>query len=329
MAIGRNRSTRLNSINQSIAFKKICGECEMITKTWAAFFSARGRFVKAVFRRVRERARGDENSVRRLAQIVFIEKRLPKGLGVPLQRFLRSRWKTNLHMMEIEITTLCNLRCYNCDRSCQQAASDERMTIDQVRRFVDESIKLGWKWNWIKVMGGEPTLHPDLLPILEELERYKKAYNGCVVEIITNGLANSTRETLKKVPGWVRISNTGKTSRVQDFDAYNVAPIHSQGFDSQRAMKACWITNSYGVGFTRYGFYQCGAGASIDRVFGFGIGIRRLEDLKAGHLAKQRPALCALCGHLCPIRTREEKTSASWQRAYGRYGAARPQLALY
>lgn len=301
----------------------------MVTKTLAAFFSARARFVKAVFRRVTEWAHEDGNPVRRLAQIVFIEKRLPKGLDVPLHRFLRSRWKTNLHMIEIEITTLCNVRCYNCDRSCQQAASDERMTIDQIRRFVDESIKLGWKWNWIKVLGGEPTLHPDLLPILEELGRYKKAYKGCVVEIVTNGFANSTKETLKKMPGWVRICNTGKTSRVQDFDAYNVAPIDSQGFDRQRAMKACWITDCYGVGFTRYGFYQCGAGASIDRVFGYGVGIRRLEDLKAGLLAKQRSVLCALCGHLCPIQTREEKTSASWQRAYERYGASRPPLALY
>ena len=97
-------------------------------------------------------------------------------------------------MIEIEITTLCNVRCFNYDRSCGLAPSDEMMTTEQIRRFVDESISLGWKWNWIKVFGGEPTMHPDLLPILGELERYTKTRTGCVVEIVTNGLAGSTKE---------------------------------------------------------------------------------------------------------------------------------------
>lgn len=264
-----------------------------------------------------------------MAQILFMEKRLPKGLGIPLKQFLGCKWKTNLHMLEIEITTLCNMGCYNCDRSCGRAPSNEKMTVDQIRRFVDESIKLGWKWNWIKVLGGEPTLHPDLLPILEELGRYKRAHKGCVLEIITNGFADKTKETLSRIPGWVRICNTAKTSREQDFDAYNVAPIDTQSFDRRQIIKACSITEYYGIGLTRYGLYQCGAGASIDRVFGYGIGIRRMEDLNRNHLDKQRAVLCALCGHLCPIRTREEKTSASWQQAYDKYKSDRPQLTLY
>ena len=183
-------------------------------------------------------------TMNRLGQILFLERRLPKGLGLPLKRFLSARWKTNLHMIEIEITTLCNIACYNCDRSCGQAPSNERMTLEQIRKFVDESIALKWKWNWIKVLGGEPTLHPDVLSILEELGRLRKVYKDCVVEIITNGYADRTKEMLEGFPDGSSIANTAKTSRDQDFDAYNIAAVDTPGFDRKRIAKACPSRNT-------------------------------------------------------------------------------------
>jgi len=67
----------------------------------------------------------------------------------------------NLSMIEIDITYACNLRCYNCNRSCTQAPTVERMTVDQIKKFVEESKASNLQWKRIRILGGEPTLHPD------------------------------------------------------------------------------------------------------------------------------------------------------------------------
>jgi hypothetical protein len=74
-------------------------------------------------------------------------------------------WDTLLDHVQLEITTLCNLSCPNCDRNCGlgQAPTDERMTVGQVRHFLAESRELrGRPWRRIVVIGGEPTLHPEM-----------------------------------------------------------------------------------------------------------------------------------------------------------------------
>jgi molybdenum cofactor biosynthesis enzyme MoaA len=50
------------------------------------------------------------------------------------------RWITNMAEIEIEITSFCNLACYNCNRSVRQAPTNECMSLSQVERFVSESL---------------------------------------------------------------------------------------------------------------------------------------------------------------------------------------------
>ena len=40
--------------------------------------------------------------------------------------------------LEIEVTTKCSMKCYHCDRSCRQASSDEQMSLDQIKYFIDD-----------------------------------------------------------------------------------------------------------------------------------------------------------------------------------------------
>jgi len=46
-----------------------------------------------------------------------------------------------LKHVQLEITTDCNLVCPSCDHNCGTAKSNERMTLEQVKRFVNESIE--------------------------------------------------------------------------------------------------------------------------------------------------------------------------------------------
>ncbi|MEW8625591.1 MAG: hypothetical protein AB2551_07560 [Candidatus Thiodiazotropha sp.] len=38
------------------------------------------------------------------------------------------------------LAPLNHLRCFNCNRSCEQAPTGKRMEVDQIRRFVDQGL---------------------------------------------------------------------------------------------------------------------------------------------------------------------------------------------
>src|SRR5512136_1024527 len=50
-------------------------------------------------------------------------------ISPPATRLLGPRYRRSRDRIDIDITWDCNLRCYHCNRSCQQAPTEERMTI--------------------------------------------------------------------------------------------------------------------------------------------------------------------------------------------------------
>jgi len=252
----------------------------------------------------------------------------------PLVRWLPGvRWTSNLREVELELTTFCNLKCFNCDRSVRQAPSGEYMSLSQVRRFIKESIDLKWKWNQITLLGGEPTLHPQILEIVEIIKQYTDLNSNCIVEIATNGCGEQVKKVLKMLPKWISVRSTNKTSIVHNFCSYNVAPVDLNDYSGSDYSKGCWITTACGLGLTRYGYYSCGAGASVDRVFGFDLGIKDLKDVNYRTLKKQKKIICSYCGHYKKNRNservREEIVSSSWGRAYSDYKKKKPVLSEY
>jgi len=252
----------------------------------------------------------------------------------PLVRLLPGvKWSSNIKEVELELTTFCNLRCFNCDRSARQAPSDEHMSLSQVRKFVEESINLKWMWNQITLLGGEPTLHPEIIKIVELIKKYKEFNPDCIVEIATNGCGGQVKKVLSMLPSWISIRSTNKTSIVHDFCSYNVAPIDLSDYKGSDYAKGCWITTACGLGLTRYGYYPCGAGASVDRVFGFNLGIKELKDVNHQELKKQKKVICSYCGHYKKNhnskRTRQEAISPSWEKAYSDYKKRKPVLSEY
>ncbi|MDD5209695.1 MAG: hypothetical protein PHV36_09930 [Elusimicrobiales bacterium] len=252
--------------------------------------------------------------------------------------------------VEIELTTRCNLGCYNCDRSTRQAPSGESMSLGQLRFFMLESLRLGRKWDYISILGGEPTLHPRLLTILEDFRRL--GFNTANIQIISNGYGREVRSALKRLPPWLVINDTRKRSPVQQFRLFNLAPADF----GVKSASPCLIPQNCGHGLSRYGYYPCGAGASIDRVFGFDIGIKRLRDLTPENTRKQLKLLCRYCGHspsinkyLDSLKPWEERgvfketarlsasrraqytapVSKSWLKAYEKYRKKKPALRLY
>ncbi len=128
-------------------------------------------------------------------------------------------FRSNPNKIILDITYDCNLKCTMCNRSCQYAPSMDRMGIDQVERFIRESIAQKKKWIHIWLEGGEPSLHPQLSEILDILNRYRRDYSPYTrIQINTNGYGPEVHQALRRLPEWVHVFNSSKTS------------IHNAGF---------------------------------------------------------------------------------------------------
>lgn len=221
--------------------------------------------------------------------------------------------------IEIDITWACDLRCPNCNRSCAQAPTGEQMTVAQVKNFVDESLERHKRWDRIRVLGGEPTLHPQLLLILSELNRYRTTFPDVVVEIATHGHGERVQRVLRTLPDWVRVDNSHKAGPEQNFEPFNVAPIDTSLRDAD-FRNGCPITAVCGIGLGPRGYTPCAVAGGIDRVVGLNAARRTLPD-DHDDLFDQLDLFCRWCGHFDPRprAVQEAVQSPSWVAAYARW----------
>ena len=257
----------------------------------------------------------------------------------PLTQVLGYAHRPAADLIEIDVTFACNLRCLNCDRSCTQAPDAGRMTLAQVERFLDETRAARRRWRRVRVLGGEPMLHPDIDGILARLLAWRDTESPDTrLEVVTNGHGSHVREAIARVPPGVLVKDTRKVGRVQPkFEAFNEAPCDDRRFAWADFAHGCWITEECGVGLNVYGYYPCAVAGGIDRVFGEGTGRAELPS-EGDALRDELRRACARCGHFrngwwtppddrAPVEG--EPQSPTWRDAYARSSRGKRRLPLY
>ncbi len=247
-------------------------------------------------------------------------------------RLLGRQYTRSRDLIEIDITYACNLHCLNCNRSVRQAREAMHMPLSMVSRFVDDSISRGQRWRRIRVLGGEPTLHPKFEAIVAELLRYRRWNAACIVEVVTNGFGESVVAALRRLPGEVMVDNSAKASPVQvHFGPFNMAPVDDAAYRHADFSNGCAVLRDCGMGLTPMGYYPCAVAGGIDRITGDGLGRASLPD-DSDDMAEVAARLCRLCGrfrdgHFVPRVLRPvldtEQVSPSWQALYARWHARR------
>lgn len=246
-------------------------------------------------------------------------------------RLLGPQYARSRNRIEIDITYRCNLRCLNCNRSINTAPSNQSMTLGQIQQFIDDSVAVGKTWKSIRILGGEPTLHPEFRTIISMLRDYRSRHNeGCSIEVVTNGHGPSVQAQLDWLPPDVFIENTAKQSNVTPFfRPFSDAPVDDKRYDSADYRNGCQVISSCGMGLGPTGYFQCTVAAGIDRVTGMGIGRTRLPA-DSDDMHDQMLATCRLCGrfkdgHFIPkdLRPslREQVISPTWKKIYADYHA--------
>jgi hypothetical protein len=203
-----------------------------------------------------------------------------------------------------------------------------------MEKFVNESLSLHWRWDRIALIGGEPSFHPEIFKLISVVKAYKDKYPKCSIQFYTNGYGPYVKSVISKLPKWLVIMNSQKTGRIQEFHPYNIAPIDVKKYHKAQYCEGCPVTNMCGMGLNRYGFYPCGAGAAVDRIFGLNIGIKHLSDISLEALADQMDKICRFCGHYIYYQDRnmvvqKQLYSKSWKRALKHFHAGSNILSLY
>lgn len=191
--------------------------------------------------------------------------------------------------IEFEITLRCNAKCPSCSRHCPYLdyGDDSDVGLGQVARFIMELKSYSvdhTRVDMIHVMGGEPTLHPFFEQIVIALqERLLQPGHIRRLQVVTNGI----------IPVDPKLEVPTSISRPEekgpDHRCMLVAP-----FDTGQKFKECPVPEDCGVSFGAYGWWPCGAGGAICRLFGLNQ-YRRDTIPDDEYQFPDKNAMCSYC----------------------------------
>lgn len=240
-------------------------------------------------------------------------------------RLLGPQYRRSRSRIEIDITYACNLKCFNCNRSVRQAPERLHMPLSMIEDFVEQSIKGGKQWQRIRVLGGEPTVHPKFLEIINVLCRYREWNPSCLIEVVSNGHGEHVKQQLEALPASVWVENSSKESNIQpSFGPFNDAPQDDVKYANKDFTNACAIVEDCGMGLTPLGYYPCAVAGGIDRILKKGMGTSSIPE-DGDDMRQTLAECCRLCGrfrdgHFVPSNLRpelkEEIISKSWVDLY-------------
>jgi len=191
-------------------------------------------------------------------------------------------------LVEIDINTVCNLSCNNCNRFSQFKSTYKVMNLELIKEFVKDNKHYG-KDMTVAILGGEPTLHPDIELIIIALAKY---FN---VILTTNGLT----EYKPLIPGIVIENSAKEVNEEPEFALTMNAPIDDNSYIGVDYSMGCRQSGICGNGFNENGYYPCSVAMNIDRMMMtqgmLGNGCVSLS-MSNRHRSATLDNLCRYCG---------------------------------
>lgn len=209
--------------------------------------------------------------------------------------------------VELEITHRCNLSCINCNRHCNIFPGEPDMTVEQVEQAVSE---MPASVEHVRIIGGEPFLHPDLKQIAPIVS---KAFD---TEIISNGTYHVSDFCGVPVRTPVPVNRKMQT---------HICMFVAAKDTGQPWKPLCRVPQECGIARTARGWYPCGTGAAIDRLFCLGL-VRSTPPLEYDGLVGHFPEIyevCSLCANAMMVPLFEWGMGRPVSKSYERFFAAK------
>ena len=225
---------------------------------------------------------------------------------------------------QLDITYDCNLACRWCDRLCGSPyafSKDVHMTLDQLDRYIElmkPRIAIGSR---IGLFGGEPTLHPQVLEIIDHLTPLKKQTHTPLY-IYSNGVGPIVKEKIREIRKQfslaVQISITkvspnrnSAASHIPLFQAASDYPLQPQIYEP----KHCKSVEICGHALTPYGAFVCVNASATAKLLHLDIGLKTIPTL--AEFSKLQRQFCRYCNDSMEIRSNEP--SLAWQPVLENY----------
>lgn len=93
--------------------------------------------------------------------------------------------KPSLSYFEVPITDNCNLNCKGCLFASNMTKGVEHVKLIELKNDAKRMSELFYDIPWIRILGGEPLMHPD---IVEILKAYRYYFPDSEIDLCTNGL---------------------------------------------------------------------------------------------------------------------------------------------
>lgn len=232
-------------------------------------------------------------------------------------KFLGER---NKRVVDLDITTKCNLTCSNCSRFSNLTDTWVEMDMEDIHKFIEDNIEEGSALT-VKVIGGEPTVHPQINTILTLLDKFFH------VVLVTNGVKHY------EPPVDICVENSAKWVGMEpEFHATCDAPRDNPKYENEDYSFGCDNATSCGSVYTKDGYYPCTIAGSIDRMLNLPKGPRHttlgkptlIDALEETNRSLVFNELCQYCGFYQRMgfkeaynndfnRTTEQFYSKSWE----------------
>ena len=146
------------------------------------------------------------------ALLSFMEFQKFEAMQFYFERFLNKKLLT-LNSLDFVITERCSLRCRECSNLMQYYAAPKNFSLEDLKRELDLICAVFDEIYEIRIIGGEPFVHPhwdEILQYVAAKENIKR------ISIYTNGTflpSDSQCEVLKSTNAWLSISDYDELSR--------------------------------------------------------------------------------------------------------------------
>ena len=236
--------------------------------------------------------------------------------------------KPNMSWLELDITYVCGLNCHNCNRMTGIAPGrpEQNVTVGQIDRLIEDSIRLQYPWKEWFLVGGEPTTHPDLDAIISRIADYRSGHNPELRSTLaTHGHGDKTQRRLAELATafpFLQFLNSRKTGPIQpDFVAPCIAPVDlDPEWAANHRYEGCSVSGHCGISMNYRGFYPCAVAGAINRIFKLNHAIVDLSDVSEVTMIEAYQTFCRLCGYYRPIKENSQTLlSPAWQTTLDNY----------
>lgn len=161
--------------------------------------------------------------------------------------------------LELNITLRCNLFCVNCNRLCHiyRDRTDD-MSIPQIEKFIEQA-RNGGGVQRLKIIGGEPLMHPNFVEIYNLL--VDAAEEGVIKSVIVE-----TNKTLNR-PDGLKPSKLTKWQGTLQRKKRHLPILWSPKDLGVQTHYPCRQISRCGFSLDKYGYLPCSLSIMMVRIF--------------------------------------------------------------